>query len=233
MKTIRFMDFDIELERKKIKNMYLKILPPDGRIHISAPVRMSNEIIYNFIMQRQDWIRDKQRKLQSKGIAKQQADITYTDGDIIYFLGGEYSLSINEGAKAGISIRQSELVMTTSKNSTAEQRKRLLDKWYKENLTEVINRLLQKWEPVIAVKADGFTVRSMKSRWGSCNIRTKRLCFSLQLAQKAGPCIEYVVVHELVHLLEGSHNRVFKAYMDSFLPNWRNIKKELNGLAPE
>jgi hypothetical protein len=225
------MDFDIELERKKIKNMYLKILPPDGRIHISAPVRMSNEVIYSFIMQRQDWIRDKQQKLQSSCISKPQADISYTDGDFIYYNGIKYSLSVKVGAKAGISIKQSELVMCVPKNSTTEYRKKLLNKWYKENLSDIISSLLLQWETVIGVKADGFTIRSMKSRWGSCNIRTKRLCFSLQLAQKTQRCIEYVVVHELVHLLEGSHNHVFKAYMNRFLPDWRNIKKELNGPA--
>lgn len=230
MKTIKIQELEIELEKKKIKNMYLKILPPDGRIHISAPMGMSNERIQNFVMEKMDWIKEKQKRMKSKSNSLNKQDIQYTDGDLVYFDGRVYTLSLEEGRKTGITPKESKLLMHVRKNSTMEQRKKILNLWYKEVLTAKIDSLILKWEAVIGVKSDGFVIRDMKTRWGSCNIRTRRLSFSLQLAQKSMPCVEYVVVHELVHLLEGSHNHIFKAYMDKFLPDWRSIKKELNGL---
>lgn len=232
MKIIKIRDLEIEVEKKKIKNMYLKILPPNGRIHISAPISMNNDRIQSFVLDKLEWIREKQRKQQTKNNSYINQDIQYKNGDIIYYNGYRYTLSLTESTKTGICINQSELIMHVIKNSTLEQRRKVLYTWYKEVLNDNITSMLIKWEAVIGVKSDGFTIRNMRTRWGTCNIRSKKLTFSLQLATKALRCVEYVVVHELVHLLEGSHNHVFKAYMDRFLPDWRSIKKELNGLEP-
>lgn len=230
MKIIKIQNLEIELEKKKIKNMYLRILPPDGRIHISAPYRMSDEKIYAFVTDKLDWIYRNQKRIQSRNISLNNQGIQYIDGDSIHFNGCVYNLSLTESKSTGITVSGSGLIMHVRKNSTAEQRKKILQAWYKEFLDESIKSLIFKWEAVIGVKSCGFTIRNMKTRWGSCNTKSRRLSFSLQLAQKSTRCIEYVVVHELVHLLEGSHNHVFKAYMDKFLPDWRRIKKELNGI---
>lgn len=232
MKIIKIHDIEIELEKKRIKNMYLKVLPPDGRIRISAPYRMSNDRIQAFVLDRMDWLLKTQERVKSNYIGYIGSDIGYLDGEPVLFNGIKYTLSLQEGKKAGISLDEDRLIMLVRPKSTPDQRKKILNNWYRNALYERINILINKWEPVIGVKAEGFTIRSMKSRWGSCNIRTRRLSFSLMLAQKSLPCVEYVVVHELVHLLEGSHNHLFKAYMDSFLPGWRQIKKELNRAEP-
>jgi predicted metal-dependent hydrolase len=232
MKILKLQELEIEVEKKKIKNMYLKILPPNGRIHISAPINMNNDRIQSFVMEKLEWIREKQKKQQTKNNSLINQDIQYVNGDMIYYNGCKYRLSLLESAKTGVTVNQSELIMHVRKNSTIEQRRKILYTWYKEVLTVNITSLLIKWEAVIGVKSDSFTIRNMKTRWGTCNIRSKKLSFSLQLATKNLRCVEYVVVHELVHLLEGSHNHVFKAYMDKFLPDWRRIKKELNGLEP-
>lgn len=232
MKIIKIQDIEIELEKKRIKNMYLKVLPPDGRIRISAPYRMSIDRIQDFVLDRMDWLQKTQERIKSNYSGYISMDIDYLDGDPVFFDGIKYELYLQEGKKTGISLEHSRLIMHVRPQSTPEQRKRILYNWYRNTLYERINILIDKWEPVIGVRAEGFTIRNMKSRWGSCNIRTKRLSFSLMLAQKRLTCVEYVVVHELVHLLEGSHNHVFKAYMDRFLPGWRQIKKELNRAEP-
>ena len=167
----------IEIIRKNIKNMYLRVLPPEGRVVISAPIGMSERDIRKFVEAKSDWILIHQKRILQR---------------------------LNEKNLESIDSRQREALM------------------------EDISRLISHWESILGVKSSAFTIRDMKTRWGSCNIRTHKLSFNLQLARKSPECLEYVVVHELVHLLEGSHNKRFKAYMDHFLPNWRILKKELN-----
>ena len=217
----------IELEKKRIKNMYLKVLPPDARVVITAPVRMSDEEINRFVLTKTDWIRQQQEKLRKRQI---QPELDYTMGDEIYIWGKKYILHVNEkSGKSLLQIEEEKIFLFVKPGSTREQKKRILDHWYKEELTREIPGLIAKWESIIGVKSSDFRIRDMKTRWGTCNIRSKVICLSLQLAKKTPRCLEYVVVHELVHLLEASHNRVFKGYLDQFLPEWRNIKKEMNG----
>jgi len=228
MKIMKIYDLEIELEKKRIKNMYLKVMPPDGRVRISAPYGMRTDEIYAIVLKRLDWIHRMQEKIRGRQNIYAGRDMQYLDGDMVYYDGQKYSLILKEGKKTGISLDRSALIMHVKPDSSPEQRKKILYDWYRKVLYERIDKLLPKWEQVIGVKSDSFHIRDMKTRWGSCNIKTKKLTFSLLLAKKSLPCVEYVVVHELVHLLEGSHNHVFKAYMDKFLPDWRSIKKELN-----
>lgn len=226
MKQFVVGDITVELEKKRIKNMYLRVLPPDGRVHISAPVRMKEEDIKGFVLNKMDWIKQQQMKLQS---SQRFQTICYQTGDKIYYKGRMVVLIVTEKAgRPGVTEHDNLIEMTIKENSSPEQRKKLLDRWYKEALFRDIIPLLEGWEKTIGVKTSGFTIRDMKTRWGTCNIRTKKVCFNLRLAQKPPECLEYVVVHELVHLLEKSHNRVFKNYLDRFLPQWRSIKKELD-----
>ena len=115
-------------------------------------------------------------------------------------------------------------------NSTKEKREKIMLEWYREELKNLIPSYIEKWEPIMGVKVEDFGVKQMKTKWGSCNIGAKRIWINLELAKKTPRCLEYIVVHEMVHLLERKHNDIFKGYMDKFLPNWRSIKAELNGL---
>lgn len=226
MKQFIIGDITIELEKKRIKNMYLRVLPPDGRVNISAPVMMKEEEIKGFVLSKMDWIKKQQRKLES---SQSFHKISYQTGDKIYYKGRILTLIVTEKVgRPGVTEHDNLIEMNIKENSSPEQRKRLLDCWYKEELFRDVVPLLEGWEKTIGVKTHGFTIRDMKTRWGTCNIRTKKVCFNLRLAQKPPECLEYVVVHELVHLLEKSHNHVFKNYLDRFLPQWRSIKKELN-----
>ena len=226
MKEIVMNDLPIVIERKKIKNMYLRLLPPQGEVHISAPERMPEEEIRRFILLKYDWIVKQQLRMRQR---PEQKVLAYESGEEVYYRGKKYTLQVIPSAGSmGVSLLGDNLILRVKPGSSPEARAKILNLWYREALTEVIPELLHKWEKVIGVKSSAFTIRDMKTRWGTCNIRTGKICFNLQLAKKDRICLEYVVVHELVHLLEGSHNKVFKAYMDQFLPNWRTMKKELN-----
>jgi predicted metal-dependent hydrolase len=216
----------IVIERKKIKNMYLRLLPPQGAVHVSAPERMPEEEIRRFILAKYDWVVKQQVRIRQM---PEKKELTYESGEEVDCWGKKYVLQVVPSVEnAGVSLLGDHLILRVKPDSPPEARAKVLNAWYREELTKVIPELLHKWENVIGVKSSVFTIRDMKTRWGTCNIRTCKICFNLQLAKKPKICLEYVVVHELVHLLEGSHNKVFKAYMDQFLPNWRVIKKELN-----
>ncbi len=222
----------VEVERKRIKNMYLKVLPPEGRLHISAPLRIPEEAIRSFILSKENWIRLQLKRMQiTNDTIEPQPE--YVTGDRIPIWGRTLILTVLYSQRDNRFEEQDDRLMLFLRKSEAESRQedrdRLLKEWYREKLNQEIPLLLDQWENVIGVKARAYTIRDMKTRWGTCNVRERRICLNLQLAKKAPECLEYVVVHELVHLLEKSHNSVFKAYMDRFLPGWRGIRARLNG----
>ncbi len=227
MKQLIMNGIRIELERKRIKNMYLRILPPEGSVHISAPMKMSEAEIQHFIISRLDWILTQQAKVRNRHTHEV---LDYITGDILYIWGNKYQLMLREASgRSKVGVAGDEIILYCKAGSTREQREKLIHQMYAELLHQEIPFLLARWEQTIGVKANSYHLRNMKTRWGTCNIRTGDICLNLQLAKKAPICLEYVVVHELVHLLEQSHNQVFKAYMDRFLPQWRSIRKQLNG----
>ncbi len=225
-KEIIIGNLSIELERKRNKNMYLRVHPPKGQVRITAPLRMSEEEIRRFVLSKLEWIHAQQQNVIDRQL---EEDIDYTDGDTLPFWGEDYRLQLLEKTGSGkIEIEAGLIKLTVKPGATREQRKKMLDKLYKEALMKEIPPLMEKWEKQIGVKASGFSIRDMKTRWGTCNIRTKKICLSLQLAKKEPKCLEYVIVHELVHLLEQSHNHIFKGYLDHYLPGWRQIKQDMN-----
>lgn len=220
-KIIAVSDIEIEVNRKNIKNMYLKISGHDGKVRISAPLRTKDEAIIKFANNKIGWIEKQKSKFNI------QNPINYIDDEIHYIWGNPYILKINNCSKGRVDIVDNILYLYTNNGSTREQREKVIMIWYRKQLKERLPQLFDKWESIIGVKAKTVTIRNMKSRWGSCNTRDKKISINLQLAKKPEICLEYVIVHELVHLLEPSHNAVFKRYLDEFLPNWRDIKKKL------
>ncbi len=226
MKLLWINNIPIELEKKRIKNMYLRILPPDGRVHITAPLKMTEEEIYHFVERKLSWIMLQQNKVQQRHTHQ---ELQYITGEQISIWGRRHALVVKEAlTRSHVEVIGDELILYMKPNSTREQRERMVNAWYKKVLEAEIPFLLARWERVIGVASSSYCIRNMKTRWGTCNTRSKKICLNLQLAKKPPKCLEYVVVHELVHLLERSHNNVFKGYMDQFLPQWRRIKSELN-----
>lgn len=230
MEKLIINDIEIELTKKNIKNLYLSVHPPDGRVKISAPYRMNMDSIRLFVISKIAWIKRQQSKFKNQ---ERQPEREYVSGESHYFLGQRYLLNViyTNKRKQGVEIRNKRYIdLYVRENAPKHIRERVMIEWYRKQLKELIPPLIAKWEPIIGVKVKEFGVKRMKTCWGTCNPKAKRIWINLELAKKSPTCLEYVVVHEMVHLLERHHNERFKAYMDKFIPNWRAVKAELNGL---
>lgn len=226
IQSIQLDDITIDITRKKIKNLHLKIASADGRVSISAPMRMSMTIIQDFVLSKLPWIKKHQHKLQGRGQVKPHE---YQAGESHYFLGKPYTLNIIEHHKRpSVILEHDQICLCVKQDTSKEKKEALLAGWYRAQLQQMLPALIAKWELAMGVTVKQFFIRNMKTRWGSCSHRSGRIRFNLSLAKKSFECLEYVVVHELVHLLEPSHNHRFVALMDQFMPQWRVYKKTLN-----
>jgi len=233
MEKIIINNIEIELTKKNIKNLHLSVHPPDGRVKISAPQYMDTDTIRLFAISKLSWIRKQQKKFINQ---ERQPEREYVSGESHYFLGQRYLLNViyTNKRKQGVEIRNKKYIdLYVRENTPKYLRERAMTEWYRRELKKLIPTIIAKWEPIIGVEVNEFGVKKMKTRWGSCNPKAKRIWLNLELVKKSPTCIEYVVVHEMTHLLERKHNERFIAYMDKFLPNWRAIKEELNGLIYE
>lgn len=233
MEKIIINNIEIELTKKNIKNLHLSVHPPDGRVKISAPQYMDTDTIRLFAISKLSWIRKQQKKFINQ---ERQPEREYVSGESHYFLGQRYLLNViyTNKRKQGVEIRNKKYIdLYVRENTPKYLRERAMTEWYRRELKKLIPTIIAKWEPIIGVEVNEFGVKKMKTRWGSCNPKAKRIWLNLELVKKSPTCIEYVVVHEMTHLLERKHNERFIAYMDKFLPNWRAIKDELNGLIYE
>ncbi|HOQ17011.1 MAG TPA: SprT family zinc-dependent metalloprotease [Defluviitaleaceae bacterium] len=230
-KVIIIDDIRIEVVKKKIKNIYLYVHPPNGKVKISAPLKMKDEAIRNFVISKLAWIKKQQAKFQAQ---EGQAETEYVSGERHYYQGIPYILNVmHTNKKQRVEISKKQINLFIRPDSTKEQRERILLEWYRSELKKQIPGLISKWENIIGVKVNSWGVKLMKTRWGTCNPKAKRIWINLELAKKSPRCLEYIIVHEMVHLLEKHHNKRFYAFMKQFLPNWREIKAELNGLKLE
>ncbi|MFU0783633.1 MAG: YgjP-like domain-containing protein [Thermoanaerobacterium thermosaccharolyticum] len=232
MTNINIGDINITVIKKNIKNLHLSVHPPDGRVRISAPQSMNDEAIRIFAISKLSWIKKQRSKFKEQD---RQSEREFVSGESHYYQGNRYLLNVIPTNKSQrVEMRNQKFIdLYVHEGSTKEQREKILVEWYRKQLKSQIPELIEKWEKVIGVKVNSWGVKLMKTRWGTCNPEAKRIWINLELAKKSPRCLEYVVVHEMVHLLERHHNKVFTAYMDQFLPNWRNIKTELNSLVFE
>jgi predicted metal-dependent hydrolase len=223
-------NIEIELIKKNIKNLHLSVLPPNGRVRISVPKKMDDEAVRLFVISKISWIKKQRSKFEKQ---ERQPEREFISGESHYFLGQRYLINVNytNKRKQEVKIRNKTYIdLYVREGSTKEQKQNVMKEWYRRELKALIPPLIEKWESIIGVKVEYWGVKSMKTRWGSCNIVAKRIWLNLELAKKNPLCLEYIIVHEMVHLLERHHNERFISYMDKFLPNWRSIKAELKGL---
>jgi len=226
--TLKLDDIDAEVIQKKIKNLNLRICPPDGKVRISAPLHVSQEKISKFALSKLEWIR-KQRKLMQNRV--RPVPERFLENETHYFRGKAYPLKIitNNNSPFAELIDQ-QIILNLPPDAGTEKRGSVLNEWYHGELMQRIPPLINKWEKILKVSVASFHIRSMKTRWGSCTPKTRRVRFNLELAKRSPECLEYIVVHELVHLLEASHNSRFKALMDQCYPDWKLWRKELQSL---
>lgn len=228
MSRIELGDLTIDVVQKDIKNIHLSVYPPIGKVRIAAPTRLDLENIRVFAISKLGWIRKQQAKITSQ---EREPKREYKTRESHYYLGKRYLLNVIENKnKQSVIVKHEKLVLNVKQNATINQKKNILHEWYRERLKEIIPKLIDKWERRINVNVSEFKIRKMKTKWGTCNTVAKRICINLELARKPIICIEYIVVHEIVHLLERKHNERFIAYMNKFMPNWRTYKDELNKL---
>lgn len=218
---------EFELLRKPIKHMRINVLPPDGQVQVIAPASFTDTAIRVAFAARIPWIKKQQQAFQQQA---RQTERQWVSGECHYLWGKAYRLEVIEhsGAHQVRFGKDNYLQLWVRPNTKIENRARVLHSFYRQELSQEIPRLLEKWLPRLNVELNDWRIKQMKTKWGSCNIEARRLWLNLELAKKTHACLEYVVVHELVHLLERNHNKRFMAYMDQFLPDWRERRQLLN-----
>ena len=229
MNNITINGITIKVIKKNIKNIRLSVHPPDGQVRLAIPEKMDDIAINEFVMSKISWI----EKHKSNFILQdKQQEKTFISGEEHLYSGNKYILKVLEtSGKQYVELdNEKNLNLYIRPNSTIEKREQLINQWYREQLKRLIPDYIDKWQPIIGVKVEEWGVKLMKTRWGSCNTQAKRVWINLELAKKRPRCLEYIIVHEMVHLLERGHNSRFYGYMDKFLPQWKSIKAELNGM---
>ncbi len=226
MSEIAVGDITVEVIQKNIKNLHLSVYPPTGRVRISAPSRMGLDTIRLYAISKLGWIRKHQTKLRRQ---QREAPREYISGESHYFLGKRYLLKVIEHeAPARINRNHDTLELYIRPKTSKQKRAAIFDEWYRIRLKEIIPNFIQQYEEKMKVRVAEWGVKKMKTKWGTCNITAKRIWLNLELAKKPINCIEHVVVHEMVHLLERKHNDRFISLMDRYLQQWRDFKEELN-----
>lgn len=227
MHQITVQDLVVDVVRKNIKNLHLGVYPPAGRVRVAAPLRVDDEAVRLFTISKLGWIKRQQAKFLGQ---ERQSAREFVSGESHYFKGNRYLLDViyQDGPPQVVVRNKTRLELQVRPGSDRSQREQVLLGWYRQQLKEEIPALIAKWEAVMGVEVAEWGVKQMKTKWGTCNIEARRIWLNLALVKKPGHCLEYVVVHEMVHLLERHHNAKFTAHLSTFLPQWRLLREELN-----
>jgi predicted metal-dependent hydrolase len=220
-------DIEVQVARKAIKNLYLSVSRADGCVRVSVPRHVTDETIHSLVLSRRSWIEEQQARVAVQARQSQQQMIT---GESHSLWGKDYLLEIVErrGRHEVVIRDHTTLSLYVNPDTSAQNRKRVFNEWYRDQLKQRIPPLIHKWQPIIGRQVADWGVKKMKTRWGTCNISQRRIWLNLELAKKPRECLEFVVVHEMVHLLERYHNARFYAHMDRLLPDWRHCIQGLN-----
>lgn len=226
MALLQIGELDMQLNRKTIKNLHISVLPPDGKVRVSAPERMTDTAIRLAVISRLAWIKKQQRDFARQ---PRQSDREMVSGECHYIWGKRHRLDVIERAgRHEVKIRRAKLRLFVNPGTTVANRALVLSEFYREILKQRIESSIEHWQNEIGVNASAWGVKRMKTKWGSCNTDAGRIWLNLELAKKPPECLEYILVHELVHLLERKHNERFKAYMEKYMPDWRERRNLLN-----
>ena len=226
--TIQLGDMIVDVAFKDIKNVHLSVYPPMGKVRISAPARMKLDTIRLYAISKLDWIKQQQRKLREQD---RETPREYLDRESHYLWGKRYLLVVTEKESSpAVELKHRKMLLRVRPGSDEGLRHEILAEWYRNQLKEKVVPLIAKWEPLIGVKVQGILVRRMKTKWGSCSPGHSTIRLNTDLAKKPPECLEYITVHEMVHLLEPTHNRRFVSLMDQFMPKWQHYRQVLNRL---
>lgn len=224
--TIELGDICLDVIHKNIKNVHLSVHPPLGRVTIAAPRGMDLETIRLFSISKLSWIRKQQTKLRNQ---KRETAREYLPRESHYYLGQRYLLKvIEQNAAPKVFLKHGTIELYVRKGASIKQKGEVLQSWYREQLRKLLPQYISKLESKLNVKVSDVGIRTMKTKWGTCNAKAKIIWLNTELAKKPIESIEYVLTHEMVHLRERNHNNTFIAYMDKFAPKWKHLREELN-----
>ncbi len=226
---LQIANLEIDVVRKDIKNMHLAVYPPHGRIRLAVPQNTDEEVLRLFAISKLGWIKKHVKNFKEQA---RETKRDYVSGESHYFWGKRYILEVEEhDGHSKVNITGTKKIhFIVSKGASVDDKARIMKEWYRKQLKIQIPSLIKKWEGVIGVKAHDWGVKQMKTKWGACNTDAKRIWMNLELAKKPPICLEYILVHELVHLHERNHNDRFISLMNEFMPKWRLYRNELNSL---
>ena len=225
---IHLGEIAVDVLKKDIKNIHLSVYPPTGTVRVSAPLRMDLDAIRVFALSKLDWIRRQRQKLNDQD---RETPREYLDRESHYLWGKRYLLEVIEKTAAPeVELKHNKMLLRVRPGASGEAKQDVIDEWYRSQLRTAAPLLIAKWERLMGVRLNGFTIRKMKTKWGSCSPGLKTIRLNTELAKKPLECLEYITVHEMVHLLEPTHNRRFVALMDRFIPKWQFYRDALNRL---
>jgi predicted metal-dependent hydrolase len=225
---IKLGEIAVDVVKKDIKNIHLGVYPPTGKVRISAPLRMDIDTIRVFAITKLAWIKSRQKKLREQ---ERESPREYLDRESHYVWGKRYLLKVIEkDAAPFVELKHNKMIIQIRPGADDERKKAILEEWYREKLKEAVPPLIVKWEPLMGVKVERFFVQRMKTKWGGCVRSAKNIRLNTYLARKPPECLEYIIVHEMAHLLEPTHNNRFIALMDHFMPKWQFYREMLNRL---
>jgi len=226
METVTISNISIEVERKDIKHLHLSVYPPDGRVHISAPSYVSLESLQLYAIDHLPWIRQAIDRITH---TNRQPDRIYVSGEDHYFMGKRYLLKVHElGCSPSVKVSGRYIHLYVRQGADKEYLAGVMKEWYRAKLFLLLEKMVPEWEKRMGLECSGFAIREMKTRWGSCNQRSHKLLFNLELAKKPKACIEYVVAHELAHTVSGKHDALFHSVLEKHMPMWEKYREELN-----
>lgn len=214
---------------KSVKNLHLNVLPPAGRVRVTAPHNMNDEAIRAFLATRIVWIKKMQAKF--KGQERQTAR-EYVSGETHYYFGKKYRLEVSGSVTSpNIVLKgKTKMILNVKPKSNTIRREEIMQEWYRQELRMYLENAIDKWSKIVGVNVSAWGIRRMKTCWGTCNHKKKSIWFNLELVKKPGTCIEYVVLHEVLHLIEEKHSEKFTALLNKYMPKWKSEKEELNRL---
>ena len=226
--TIELGKITVVVVKKDIKNVHLSVYPPTGKVRISAPLRMNLNTIRVFAISKLGWIKEQQKKIKGQ---EREPPREYLDRESHYVWGKRYLLkAVEKDAAPEVQLKHQHMLLQTRPAVTEEKKRAILEEWYRSQLKVAVPPLIAKWEPLMHVKVERFHVQRMKTKWGTCCRRSASIRLNTDLAKKPLECLEYIVVHEMAHIIEPTHNSRFIDLMDRLMPNWRFYRQLLNRL---
>jgi len=216
----------VDVVRKNVKNLNLRVYQSSGRVRMAVPLRIDDDTLRSFVISKMSWIKKHQSRFQGQ---EPQPQHEFLSGESHYYCGKPYPLNvIFQDSRPRVEFcNNDQMDLYVRPGSDRAKREKVMIEWYRSKLKEQIPDLIEKWQWVIGVQIHDWRIKKMKTRWGSCNRKTKRIWLNLELAKKPLNCLEFIIVHELTHLIERRHNKIFKTHMDEFMPQWRIYEDEL------